>query len=110
MALLIAVKCDVYNASSCGNMGLTQRVKHPRNRRMRMTTEAAPAVVRLSKKQIEAMIDGQARRRLGMSGEEFRRRLQANRLPRHSVAVRDIAMLVKLAGEDNAQKRRSALR
>lgn len=68
-----------------------------------MATEASSPVVRLSKKRIEAMIDRQARRRLGMSGDEFRRRLQANRLPRHSVAVRDIAMLVKLAGEDNSQ-------
>jgi hypothetical protein len=67
-----------------------------------MTTETASPVVRLSKKRIDAMIDRQARRRLHMSGEEFRRRLEANTLPRHSVAVRDIAMLVKLAGEDNS--------
>ena len=67
-----------------------------------MTTETAPPVVRLSKKRIEAMIDRQARQRLGISGKEFRSRLRARSLPRHSVAVDDIAMLVKLAGEDNS--------
>lgn len=75
-----------------------------------MTTRAASPVIRLSKQQVEALIDRQARRRLGMSGKEFRCRLKANSLPPNKVAVRDIAMLVKLASADNARTGSSALR
>lgn len=55
-------------------------------------------VVRLSQGQLDALIDREARRRLHMSGDQFRKRLAANRLPKDKpVAVHDIAMLLKLA-------------
>ena len=74
-----------------------------------MTTEAASPIVRLSKKRLEALIEREARRRLHMSGQEFRRRLRAGTLP-ESVAVRDIAMLVKLVSNGNPRSRYSPLR
>jgi hypothetical protein len=75
-----------------------------------MTTKAASPVVRLSRKRLEALIDRQARQRLHISGGEFRCRLNAGTLDKEKIAVRDIADLVKLAGQDNSRKSRSALR
>lgn len=56
-------------------------------------------IVRLSKKQIEARIDRDARRRLGISGQEFRKQLKAGRLDTCIPAVYDTAMLVRLSGD-----------
>ena len=75
-----------------------------------MATETASPIVRLSKKRLEALIDREARRRLGMSGHTFRRRLRAGQLPPESVAVRDIAMLVKLVSENHSGAGHSSLR
>lgn len=67
-----------------------------------MATQTASPVVRLSKQRIEALIDREAKRRLGITGQQFRRRLKARKLPKESVAVRDIAMLVKLVSANNS--------
>ena len=75
-----------------------------------MTTETASPIVRLSKKRLEALIDREARRRLHMSGQTFRRRLKAGQLSSESVAVRDIAMLVKLVSENHSSASHSPLR
>ncbi len=68
-----------------------------------MATETTPSVIRLTKRQVERLIDREARRRLKMSGREFRRRLEAGELPWDNAAVHDIAMLVKLVSEDSSQ-------
>lgn len=56
----------------------------------------APGRIQLTEEELDALIDAEARRRLHMSGEEFKRKLASNELPDTPV-VRDIAMLVKLA-------------
>jgi hypothetical protein len=52
--------------------------------------------VQLTRQELEALIDAEARRRLGMSGREFKRKYAQGKLP-ETTTVRDIAMLVKLA-------------
>ncbi len=68
-----------------------------------MTTETASPVVRMSKRRLDALINREARRRLGMSGPWFRRRLREGTLSMDKVAVRDIAMLVTLATPKNGR-------
>lgn len=75
-----------------------------------MAIETASPIVRLSKKRLEALIDREAQRRLHISGQEFRRRLLAGTLRPESVAVRDIAMLVKLVSNGNPRSRYSHIR
>lgn len=55
-----------------------------------------PSRVQLSDEELDALIDREARTRLGISGEEFKRKYARNDLP-DTPAVRDIAMLLKLA-------------
>lgn len=52
--------------------------------------------VRLSDEELEELVDTEARKRLGMSGAEFKRLYIAGKLP-DTFTVRDIAMLLKLA-------------
>jgi hypothetical protein len=52
--------------------------------------------VRLSRQELDDWIDREAKRRLQMSGDEFKRGLKAGTLP-DSSAVRDIRMLAELA-------------
>jgi len=52
--------------------------------------------VQLTRQELEALIDAEARRRLGMSGREFKHKFAQGKLP-ETTTVRDIAMLVKLA-------------
>ncbi|HXG35456.1 MAG TPA: hypothetical protein VNL15_00640 [Dehalococcoidia bacterium] len=52
--------------------------------------------VQLSETELEELIDTEARKRLRISGEEFKRRYREGKLP-DSPAVREIAMLIKLA-------------
>ena len=51
--------------------------------------------VRLSKQEFDELLDHEARKRLGMSGAEFRGKLAAGKLP-DSGAVRDVGNLLKL--------------
>lgn len=52
---------------------------------------------RLTKDELLKLIDKEASRRLGISGDEFMRRLCENDLP-ETMARRDIEMLVRLLG------------
>jgi len=52
--------------------------------------------VQLSQQELDQLIDREARKRLGMSGQEFKRKYAQRELP-DVPAVRDIAMLLKLA-------------
>jgi len=52
--------------------------------------------VQLSQTELDSLIDSEARKRMGMSGAEFSRRYLNKDLP-ETTAVRDIAMLPKLA-------------
>lgn len=60
-----------------------------------MATETE-ARVQLSQEELDQLIDREARKRLGMSGREFKRKYARRELP-DVPAVRDIAMLLKLA-------------
>lgn len=55
---------------------------------------------KLTKKEVEDLIDREARKRLGFSGKEFVRKLSQGHLP-ETVAKRDIAMLVRLIDAQN---------
>ena len=54
--------------------------------------------VRLSKQEFDALLDREARKRLGMSGAEFKGKHADGTLP-DSVAVRDVGNLLKLVRE-----------
>ncbi|OGO07607.1 MAG: hypothetical protein A2Y61_00010 [Chloroflexi bacterium RBG_13_60_13] len=60
-----------------------------------MATETETRV-QLSQEELDQLIDREARKRLGMSGREFKRKYARRELP-DVPAVRDIAMLLKLA-------------
>ncbi len=55
-----------------------------------------PSRIQLSREELDALIDAEARKRLGITGEEFKRRYGNKELP-DTPAVREIAMLLKLA-------------
>jgi len=64
---------------------------------VRMSIETGTtSAVQLSREQLDALIDREARGRLQMSGSEFKRKYKAGKLA-DSPTVRDIAMLLKLA-------------
>jgi hypothetical protein len=52
--------------------------------------------VQLTQQELDQLIDREARKRLGISGQEFKRKYARRELP-DVPAVRDIAMLLKLA-------------
>jgi hypothetical protein len=54
--------------------------------------------VQLSETELDSLIDSEARKRMGISGAEFKRRYRNKDLP-NTTAVRDIAMLLKLASK-----------
>ena len=54
--------------------------------------------VQLSDRELDELIDTEARSRLGISGPEFKRRYLSRDLP-ETATVRDIAMLLKLASK-----------
>ena len=60
-----------------------------------MATETGTRV-QLSQQELDQLIDREARKRLGMSGQEFKTKYARRELP-DVPAVRDIAMLLKLA-------------
>lgn len=60
-----------------------------------MTIETASRV-QLSDQELDALIDAEARKRLGISGAEFKEKYEKNELP-DTPAVREVAMLLKLA-------------
>ena len=60
-------------------------------------TEANGDVLVLTQEEVLAMIDREARRRLGISGAEFLKCLKQGTL-KETIAKRDIQMLVKLLG------------
>lgn len=66
-----------------------------------MTAQASSPVLHMSKSRLNALIDREAKRRLGISGLQFKRGLSTGALSDDSVAVRDIAMLVKLGSAKN---------
>ena len=55
-----------------------------------------PSRVQLSDEELDALIDAEARKRLGISGEEFKDKYAKKELP-DTPAAREIAMLLKLA-------------
>jgi len=55
-----------------------------------------PSRVQLSDEELDALIDAEARKRLGISGEEFKEKYAKKELP-DTPAAREIAMLLKLA-------------
>jgi len=77
---------------------LTTDAFHENLRRKRRPTVATEteARVQLSQEELDQLIDREARKRLGMSGREFKRKYARRELP-DVPAVRDIAMLLKLA-------------
>lgn len=66
-----------------------------------MSAQASSPVLHMSKSRLDALIDREAKRRLGISGLQFKRRLCIGALSDDIVAVRDIAMLVKLGSAKN---------
>ncbi|MDP2949394.1 MAG: hypothetical protein Q8P22_07640 [Chloroflexota bacterium] len=60
----------------------------------RATEADVPAVVELTEDQLHALIDREARKRLGMSGREFEKRFRQGKLPA-KVAALEIGMLLK---------------
>jgi len=56
--------------------------------------------VKLSHEELEALIEREARQRLGISAREFRSSWQRGFL-RNSVAAQEIAMLLRLDGQDS---------
>jgi len=66
----------------------------PARRRWEMVTRIDDRV-RLSRRELDDWIHREAKRRLSMSGDEFKRRLKAGTLP-DSSAVRDIRVLAEL--------------
>ncbi len=61
-----------------------------------MDGKTSDDVIQLSQKELDNLIDREARKRLNMSGEDFKRRYKNGELDTCNPAVFDIAILVRL--------------
>ena len=75
---------------------MTTDAFHENLKRKERPTVATETRVQLSQEELDQLIDREARKRLGISGQEFKRKYARRELP-DVPAVRDIAMLLKLA-------------